>query len=56
MDIFKPDDYHKHACDELAACMQKGPVTGYIDRMKHIKCKVYGITDDKMLDCFIHGF
>ena len=23
--------------------------------MKYIQCKVYGITDDKMLDCFIHG-
>ena len=36
MDTFKPADYHRHARDELATCVQKGPVTGYIDRMKRI--------------------
>ena len=50
MDTFKPDYYHRHAHDELAICVQKGPVTSYIDRMKCIQRKVHGITDD---ECWI---
>ena len=53
MDIFKPADYHRYAYDELAACVQRCSVNGYTDRMKCIIYKVNGITDDKMLDCFI---
>ena len=36
MDIIKSADYHWGACHGLAAYVQKGPVTGYIDRMKFI--------------------
>ena len=36
MNTFKPADYHRCACNELAKCVQKGPATGYIDRMKCI--------------------
>ena len=50
MDNFKPADYHQYACDELATCVQKGPITAYIDRMKFIQRKIHDITDYKMLD------
>ena len=50
MNVFEPADYHRHADDDdLVVCMQKGSVTGYIDRMKLIVYKVHGTTDDKMM-------
>ena len=55
MDTFKPADYYRHVCDKFAAYVQKGPVTGCIHRMKHIQYKVLGISDNKILDNFIHG-
>ena len=53
MDTFKPADYYQCARDELATCVQKGPVNSYIDRMKHIQLKLYGIIDDEVLDQFV---
>ena len=55
METFRPVDYHRRARDELASCIQKGPVSHYIDKMKRIQRKIAGITDDEMLDRFTRG-
>ena len=37
IDTLKSADYYLHAHDKLAACVQKGLVTGYIDKIKYIQ-------------------
>ena len=39
----------------LAICVQKGPITRYVYKIRYIYYKVYGIIDYEILDCFIYG-
>ena len=50
-----PADYLHRAWNELAIIKQTSHVIGYIDAFKHICFKIPSISDDVMLDYFIHG-
>ena len=52
---FHPAYYHCRARDSLAACKQFKGVTTYSDAMKHCAQRLPEVSEDKLLDCFIHG-